>query len=60
MAEGFLFYLVSVRAATFFVIYCVIVWVVSKNPLYPRTTHSGVIRVLSLEHFYLLVGALTD
>ena len=61
MAEGFLFYLISVRAAAFFAIYCIIVWVVSRNPVYPRKLDGkSVIKVFSLEHFYLLVGALTD
>lgn len=61
MAEAFLFYLASVRAAAFFGIFCIIIWVVSRNPVYPRSVEPpGVIKVVSLEHFYYLVGALTD
>ena len=59
LAEVFLFYLASVRAAAFFVIYCIIVWVISKNPIYPKE-NSRVIKIFSLEQFYFLVGALTS
>jgi hypothetical protein len=61
LAEAFLYYQASVRAAAFFAIYCIIVWVLSRNPVYPRSLDSpGLIKVVSLEHFYFLVGALTD
>ena len=56
MAIGFLYYLANVRAAVYFGIYCLIVWVVSRNPIY-RGDKSKIMKILSHEQFYFMIGS---
>lgn len=59
LANVFLFYITNVRYAAYFVIFCLIVWVVSANPVY-RGSNSKVIKVKSHEQYYDLLGALNN
>ena len=55
LAVLFLFFLVSPRLCAYYVIYILIVWVVSKNPVY-RGSESMITKVTSHDHFYELIG----
>lgn len=57
LATVFLFYLIHIRLAVFYVIYILIVWVATQYPRY-RGDRSGIVKVVSEEHFYLAIGAL--
>jgi len=59
MAIGFLYYLANVRAAVYFGIYCLIVWVVSRNPIY-RGDKSKIMKILSHEQFYFMIGSFDE
>jgi hypothetical protein len=57
LAFIFLFLLISPRFANYYGLYILIVWVVSRNPLY-RGSDSGIVKVFSHEHFYYLLGVI--
>ena len=59
LAIVFLYYLSSIRACAYFLLYCLIVWVVSRNPIY-RGTNSKILKITSHEQFYLMIGSFDD
>ena len=54
MASIFLFYLSNIRNAVYYMIYCLLLWLILKNPVYSGPTK--IIKVESKEHFMELIG----
>jgi hypothetical protein len=59
LAIVFLYYLSSIRACAYFLIYCLIIWVVSRNPIY-RGDKSKITKITSHEQFYIMIGSFDD
>ncbi len=59
LAIAFLYFLTSMRACAYFNLYCLIIWVVSRNPIY-RGDKSKIIKIMSHEQFYFMIGSFDE